>query len=105
MEKLSKELQGFAINMLILNTLNEKPSYAYRMIQYFHTVSKGSIICEEGYLYPLLKKLTSKGLLTTQWRVSDANQRRKYYDITIKGQIKLKKMTVELNNLIQWQSE
>ena len=104
MERISKELQGFVINLLILKQLNEEPSYAYKMIQNFGTISDNRIVCEEGYLYPLLKKLTSKGLLTTKWRVSDANQRRKYYNITVKGQIKLKKMTSEIDDLMKWRN-
>lgn len=102
MEKFSKELQGFAINLLILKILNTEPSYAYKLIQNMYDISNGSIVCEEGYLYPLLKKLSSQGLLTANWRVSDSNQKRKYYNITVKGQIKLIKMQTEMTNLAQW---
>lgn len=102
MEKLSKELQGFSIKLMILKQLNDKSTYAYNMIRRFTELSEGAIVCEEGYLYPLLKKLTHQGLLTTQWKISDSNQSRKYYDITIKGQVKLKKMSEEIRRLQKW---
>ena len=99
MEKMSKELHGFAISLLILKYLNEEPCYAYKLIQKIQKASNEAIVCEEGYLYPLLKKYTLAGILVSDWRMSDVNQRRKYYNITVKGQLKLKKLQADMNLL------
>lgn len=40
---------------------------------------------EEGALYPALHRLQRKGLVDSEWGVSENNRRAKFYELTPKG--------------------
>jgi DNA-binding PadR family transcriptional regulator len=44
---------------------------------------------ETGSLYPALHRLEKRGLLRSEWRQSEANQRAKYYELTESGREQL----------------
>ena len=44
---------------------------------------------ETGSLYPALHRLVKRGWLKTEWGVSEANQRAKYYQLTAAGKAQL----------------
>src|SRR5262249_10627020 len=44
---------------------------------------------ETGSLYPALHRLVKRGWLKTEWGVSEANQRAKYYELTATGKQQL----------------
>src|SRR4029079_13728001 len=55
---------------------------ALRVEQYGYTLRKTlddkGLIVEEGTLYPLLRRLESQGLLTSEWREEDKRSKRFY---------------------------
>ena len=55
---------------------------ALRVEQYGYTLRKTlddkSLVVEEGTLYPLLRRLESQGLLTSEWREEDKRSKRFY---------------------------
>jgi len=44
---------------------------------------------EEGALYPALHRLELRGLLASEWGVSENNRRAKYYRLTVTGRKQL----------------
>jgi len=44
---------------------------------------------EEGALYPALHRLELRGLLKSEWGVSENNRRAKFYSLTPKGRAQL----------------
>ena len=40
---------------------------------------------EEGSLYPALRRLEDRGLVASEWGVSENNRRARYYSITAAG--------------------
>jgi DNA-binding PadR family transcriptional regulator len=46
---------------------------------------------ETGSLYPALHRLEKQGLVKSEWRLSETNQRAKYYRLTPTGKKQLSK--------------
>ncbi|MDZ4195958.1 MAG: PadR family transcriptional regulator, partial [Candidatus Izemoplasmatales bacterium] len=53
----------------------------YSLLQ---TLESKNILIEAGTLYPLLRRLESQGLLTSQWDTSESRPR-KYYQLSDDG--------------------
>ena len=85
MEKLSKELQTYAIVGLVFKYLKESPSYGYKLIKDIEKESGGLVQVEEGYLYPLLDKMRKQGHLNSSWESTSGNKKRKVYSLSNAG--------------------
>jgi transcriptional regulator len=71
--------------MLILKTLKRGRQHGYGIAQFIHAASQDVLRVEEGALYPALHRLEVRGLLRSEWGVSDNNRRAKYYALTARG--------------------
>lgn len=85
MTTISKDLIAATSIPLILAVLKNGESYGYEIIQKVKEASKGRLQFSDGTLYPILRKLEDKGLITSEWRVADNEKRRRYYQITTQG--------------------
>ena len=74
-------LQG-TLDMLILRTLQWGPQHGHGIGQAIRSQSDDLLKIETGSLYPALHRLEKRGWLKSEWNVSDANQRAKYYRLT-----------------------
>jgi transcriptional regulator len=81
-------LQG-TLDMLILRTLQWGPQHGHGIGQAIRTQSDGLLKVETGSLYPALHRLEKRGWLKSEWDVSEANQRAKYYKLTAAGKAQL----------------
>ncbi|MFC6085052.1 PadR family transcriptional regulator [Sphaerisporangium aureirubrum] len=79
-DKLELELRRGAIVLAVLSQLHTL-RYGYELRQ--SLIDKGMPI-EEGTLYPLLRRLESQGVLTSEWRTGDGPPRR-YYVLSDEG--------------------
>ncbi|HET8549570.1 MAG TPA: PadR family transcriptional regulator [Bryobacteraceae bacterium] len=77
-------LQG-TLDMLILQTLNWGPRHGHGIGQAIRANSKEMLQIEHGSLYPALHRLEKKGWVESEWKLSENNQRAKYYRLTAKG--------------------
>lgn len=82
---MSKELVGASSIPIILSILASGESYGYEIIQQIKKISDGKLEWAEGSLYPVLHKLEKKGLIESNWKVSENGRKRKYYSINEKG--------------------
>src|SRR5574340_1803680 len=71
-------LQG-TLDMLILKTLARGPLHGYAVAERIHDRSDDVLRVEEGALYPALHRLELRGLLDSEWGLSENNRRAKYY--------------------------
>ena len=78
-------LQG-TLDMLILRTLQWGPQHGHGIGQAIRAQSDDLLKVETGSLYPALHRLVKRGWLKSEWGVSEANQRAKYYRLTAAGQ-------------------
>ena len=81
-------LQG-TLDMLILRTLQWGPRHGHGIGQTIRAQSDDLLKVETGSLYPALHRLEKRGWLTSEWGVSEANQRAKYYRLTAAGKAQL----------------
>jgi len=78
------------LDMLILNALSAGEKHGYAVSEWIEAVTDGSLLVEEGTLYPALHRLERRGLVQAEWGVSDNNRRAKYYALTRAGRSRLR---------------
>ena len=81
-------LQG-TLDMLILRTLQWGPQHGHGIGQAIRAQSDDLLKVETGSLYPALHRLEKRAWLKSEWGVSEANQRAKYYRLTAAGKAQL----------------
>lgn len=82
------------LDLLILSRLAKGSMHGFGIAEYLHQVSD-ALHVEEGSLYPALHRLESRGLIRSDWGVSDNNRRARFYRLTPRGQ---KQLTAEVSN-------
>jgi PadR family transcriptional regulator, regulatory protein PadR len=81
-------LQG-TLDMLILRTLVTGPAHGHTIARVIESSSENALDVEQGSLYPALHRLEDRGLVSSEWGVSENNRRAKFYRITSKGRKEL----------------
>jgi PadR family transcriptional regulator, regulatory protein PadR len=81
-------LQG-TLDMLILRTLVMGPAHGHTIAQVIENTSENALDVEQGSLYPALHRLEDRGLVSSEWGVSENNRRAKFYTLTSKGRKEL----------------
>src|SRR4029077_8850438 len=81
-------LQG-TLDLLILKALARGSMHGYGVAEWIHQTSEDVLKVEEGALYPALHRLELRGLLSSEWGISDNNRRAKFYSLTPAGQRQL----------------
>ncbi len=77
-------LQG-TLDLLILQTLQWGPRHGHGIGQAIRISSKDALQIEHGSIYPALHRLESRGWLASEWKISEASRRAKYYKLTALG--------------------
>jgi transcriptional regulator len=81
-------LQG-TLDMLILRTLQWESQHGHGIGQAIRSQSDDLLKIETGSLYPALHRLVKRGWLKSEWGISEANQRARYYQLTAAGKAQL----------------
>ena len=81
-------VQG-TLDMLVLKTLFQGAMHGYAIAEFIQATSNNVLRVEEGALYPALHRLELRGLLASDWGVSENNRRAKYYRLTGAGRKQL----------------
>ena len=71
---------------VILKSLTWEPRHGYGISEWIEAVTDGSLLMEEGTLYPALHRLRGKSLVESEWGLSENNRKAKYYRLTRDGQ-------------------
>lgn len=87
-ERTGELVQG-TLDMLILKTLGHRSLHGYAVALAIHERSEEALRVEEGSLYPALHRLELGGFLESEWKISEANRRAKFYRITPAGRKRL----------------
>jgi PadR family transcriptional regulator len=93
-------LQG-TLDMLLLRTLQWGPQHGHGIGQSIRAQSDDLLKVETGSLYPALHRLEKRGWLKSEWAVSEANQRAKYYRLTAAGKAQLLREQDRWSQLVQ----
>lgn len=87
----SGEMLRDTLDMLVLKTLQKGPMHGYGIAEFIEERSEDVLRVEEGALYPALHRLELRGLLASEWGVSDNRRRAKFYRLTAAGRKQLQK--------------
>jgi PadR family transcriptional regulator PadR len=93
--KLELELRRGALVLAVLSQLRAA-QYGYSLRQ---ALAERGMAIEEGTLYPLLRRLESQGVLSSEWRIEDGPPRR-YYRLNDAGEALLAELTSSWNALV-----
>jgi transcriptional regulator len=77
-------LQG-TVDLLILQALRQGPAHGYSVSRWIRECTDGVLATEDAALYQALHRLEAKGLISSEWGLSDNNRRAKYYSLTAPG--------------------
>jgi len=81
-------LQG-TLDLLILQVLQWGPQHGHGIGQSIRARSQDVLQIEHGSLYPALHRLEKQGWLDSEWKISEANRRARYYRLTPRGKRQL----------------
>ena len=95
------ELLKGTLSLLILSLLSRKAMYGYEIAATVHSDTDGAFTWREGSLYPNLHKLEQGGLIAGEWEEKETGRKRRYYEITKKGQAALKEKEQSWSELCQ----
>jgi PadR family transcriptional regulator, regulatory protein PadR len=93
-------LQG-TLDLLILQTLLWGPQHGYGICQAIRSNSGDVLQVDTGSLYPALHRLHRQGWISSEWRVSENNQRVKVYRLTAMGRRQLASERSRWNQLLE----
>ena len=81
-------LQG-TLGILILKSLLLGPAHGYAIARWVESTTADVLKIEEGSLYPALRRLEDRGLVTSEWGLSENNRRARFYTLTTDGKKQL----------------
>jgi PadR family transcriptional regulator, regulatory protein PadR len=89
-EKLRLELRRGSLILAVLVALKaERYGYTLRKV-----LADAGLDIDEGALYPMLRRLESQGLLTSEWR-EEGKRNKRFYRLSADGAVLLSQLTDE----------
>ncbi|MGA2812068.1 MAG: PadR family transcriptional regulator [Candidatus Acidiferrum sp.] len=88
------------LDLLILKAVSLGSLHGYGILLRIEQISRGSLLIEQGALYPALFRLVRQGYLDASWGTSDNNRRAKYYELTTAGRKRLREEEDGWNRLV-----
>ncbi len=95
----SADILPGTLDLLILKAVSLGSLHGYGVLLRIQQISEGAFEVEQGALYPALFRLEAKGMLASEWGVSENNRRAKYYRLTRKGEKRLREQTDTWNRV------
>jgi PadR family transcriptional regulator, regulatory protein PadR len=83
------------LDLLILKVLLREPMHGWGVSQRIQERSRGVLDVNQGSLYPALQRLEQRGLVRSEWQLTEENRRAKYYALTPAGR---RAVTAETNS-------
>lgn len=87
------ELVKGTLDVMILKALTWGPKHGYAVTRWVQEASDGHLDVVEGALYPALHRLERRGLVESEWGLSENNRQARYYRITTEGRRELRRET------------
>ncbi|MGD0213343.1 MAG: helix-turn-helix transcriptional regulator [Terriglobales bacterium] len=89
-ENLRLELRRGCLSLAVLSQLRTE-RYGYTLRK---ALAEQGLDIDEGTLYPLLRRLETQGLLTSEWREEEKRNKR-FYRLSAEGKAMLKQLGAE----------
>jgi PadR family transcriptional regulator, regulatory protein PadR len=81
------------IDLLVLKTLLAGRTHGWGIGEAIQQVTSGVLDVNQGSLYPALQRLEHRGVIRSEWGVSDNGRRARFYSLTATGRRALRAET------------
>ncbi|HEX5235090.1 MAG TPA: PadR family transcriptional regulator [Silvibacterium sp.] len=93
MAEKSDVLQG-TLDLMVLKTLESMGAlHGYGIARRIEQVSEKTFTLNQGTIYPALLRLEQRGWVKSEWGVSEAGRRAKFYSLTRSGRRQIEQET------------
>jgi transcriptional regulator len=85
------------LDVLVLKALAWGPKHGVEIVDWLEDRSGGSLDVDDGALYFALHRLEERGLVSSDWDITDNNRRARYYKLLPAGRAFLKEQGAALS--------
>jgi transcriptional regulator len=85
----SLELVRGTLDLLVMKALVWQPMHGYAVTKWLRDRTGGLLGVEESALYQSLHRLERRGLVDSEWGLTETNRRAKFYSVTSRGRSQL----------------
>jgi len=82
----SSQLKKGSVELLVLSILDDQPRHGYEIGKLIEARSGHRLRFRISSLYPILCRMEKKGWITGRWVERAGQRRRRYYNLTSKGE-------------------
>jgi transcriptional regulator len=83
------ELMKGTLDAMVLKTLSWQPMHGYAVTRWIRRQTDGALEVEDAAMYQALHRLERRGLVESEWGLSENNRKAKYYSLTEAGRDRL----------------
>jgi transcriptional regulator len=84
------------LDVLVLKTLSWGPMHGVEIITWLEDRSGGALGIDDSALYHALHRMEERGLIASEWGLTENNRRARYYRATVPGRAWLKAESAKL---------
>ena len=84
------ELMQGTLDLMVLKALSFGSQHGYAVARFIERVTDDVLRVEEGSLYPALHRLEERGLIKSEWGLSENKRRARYYSLSARGRATLR---------------
>ena len=85
----SLEILKGTLETIVLKAISRKPNHGYGIARWLKETSADAFQVEEGALYPALRRMEKRGLLISDWEITETGREAKYYRLSEEGKRQL----------------
>lgn len=93
-------LQG-TLDVLVLKALSWGPRHGHGVARVIRDTTSGTLDITDGSLYVALHRLEERGLVDSEWGLSDKGKRARFYTLTARGRQHLKREIAAWQRYVQ----
>ena len=85
------DIRQGSLDLLVLKALTWGSMHGYTILSWLRRTTDEELRIEDAALYPALHRMEARGLIASEWGVSENNRRAKFYELTAAGREQLRR--------------
>src|SRR4030095_3676063 len=78
------------LDVLVVKALSWGPMHGFEIVSWLEQRSNGSVDVDDGALYYALHRMEERGLIESEWRLTENNRKARYYRMRAPGRAHLR---------------
>ena len=87
--------RGGLLPLLVLHFVAQAPTYGNQLMERIAQITGGTVVVNPNTMYPLLRSLEARGLVSGEWEHPDRRSRR-FYRLTERGEAERRRLEEQL---------